>query len=71
MQLAKKLERLKTNPERVHEVYLLLFSRPPTEKESREILDLLGKFRESEESLRAWALVCQTLIGTNEFIYLR
>jgi Protein of unknown function (DUF1549)/Protein of unknown function (DUF1553)/Planctomycete cytochrome C len=71
MQLAKKLERLKTNPERVDEVYLLLFSRPPTEKESREILDLLGKFRESEESLRAWALVCQTLIGTNEFIYLR
>jgi hypothetical protein len=69
--LAERLSRLSTDEERVRQAYALLYSRPPQARETADALALVRDFRTTEPPERAWALLCQTLIAANEFIYLR
>jgi cytochrome c553 len=70
---ARLAQRLAAFPEeqRVPQVYALLYGRPPTEHEQADALALLRDFSTTETPERAWALLAQTLLGANEFIYLR
>ena len=53
----------------LHELYLRLFSRPVTDEERKEAMLFLREAGGDES--RAWALLCHTLIISNEFLYLR
>jgi hypothetical protein len=69
--LAKRLGVYPEAEERVRQAYLLLYGRPPRPTEAGEALDFFKELSASEEPERAWALLCQTLLAANEFIYLR
>jgi hypothetical protein len=69
--VARRLAGLENDRERVRGMYLWLYSRPATAEEESASLELLSTFSSSEDPLRAWSLLCQTLMGANEFIYLR
>lgn len=56
---------------RLSQAYALLYGRAPAEREEADALALLRDFTRTEKPERAWALLCQTLLAANEFIYLR
>ena len=69
--LAARLAPLSDDIQRIHRAYELLFSRPPTDRETADALTLLREFGTTEKPDRARALLCQSLYAANEFIYLR
>lgn len=56
---------------RAQRVWQLLYGRDATTKEIEHTLDLLNDLRLEQGTDKAWALVCQSLISLNEFMYLR
>jgi hypothetical protein len=69
--LAAKLAALSDEGQRVQQAYALLYARPPTDHEKADALTLIRELSATEKPGRAWALLCQSLFATNEFIYLR
>ncbi len=57
--------------QRVQEIYVSLFGRPPSDHEKADALALVRDLSASDKPEHAWALLCQTLFAANEFIYLR
>jgi hypothetical protein len=57
--------------QRVGSIYEMLYGRSPSESEKADALALMKDFAKTENPDKAWALVCQTLMAANEFIYLR
>ena len=64
---------------RVKHVYKLLFSRPPRTGEERLAIAFLEEFPETlddipdpqQRRLAAWTALCQTLVASNEFVYVK
>ncbi|MSU33750.1 MAG: DUF1549 domain-containing protein [Pedosphaera sp.] len=69
--LASRLASLPDDEQRVAHAYALLYGRPPVDHEKSNALELFHDFCATEKPDRAWALLCQTLLAANEFIYLR
>jgi len=69
--LAAKLAGLPDDDQRIEQAYALLYSRPPSDREKTDALALMEDFHATEPTERAWALLYQTLMAANEFIYLR
>ncbi|MEY4484371.1 MAG: hypothetical protein RL693_1823, partial [Verrucomicrobiota bacterium] len=69
--LATRLASLPDDEQRVQEAYVLLYGRPPVDGEKSEALALFREFSTTEKPDRAMAMLCQTLMAANEFIYLR
>ena len=66
--------------ERIRQAFLAAYSRAPEPRETERALAYLGALQREvgaknsgDEASRkqAWSLYCQTLMGANEFIYLR
>jgi hypothetical protein len=56
---------------KVARVYVLLFGRPPSERETQIGLATLARDREStKDGALAWEEYCQVLLCTNEFLYI-
>jgi hypothetical protein len=63
-------ERPTDDPGKVARLYVLLFGRPPSERETQIGLAALARDRESTKAIAlAWEEYCQVLLCTNEFIY--
>ncbi|MDB6119737.1 MAG: Planctomycete cytochrome, partial [Verrucomicrobiaceae bacterium] len=69
--LAKKLESAGDDTQRLKQVYQLLYGRAAQENEIGHSLAFLNHLRSTESTERAWALLCQSLMAANEFMYLR
>ncbi|MEP6668640.1 MAG: PSD1 and planctomycete cytochrome C domain-containing protein [Chthoniobacter sp.] len=69
--LAGKLASLPDDEQRLQQVYTMLYGRPPLEHEKTDALAFVRDLSATEQPSRAWALLCQTLMAANEFIYLR
>jgi hypothetical protein len=69
--LAEKLAAASDDTRRVQQAYIMLYSRPPTDREQADALAMVREFSATETPERAWALVYQALFAANEFIYLR
>jgi hypothetical protein len=69
--LAARLRDELTDERRVQRLFALLFSRSPTPQEEQRVLALLSDPQAANNASEAWAQVCQTLLATNEFMYLR
>ena len=59
--------RLRSHDDPLAELYLRLFARPATPEERHEAT----RFLEDAGDAEAWALLCHTLLISNEFLYLR
>mgnify|MGYP002039543579 CR=1 FL=1 len=59
--------RLRSHDDPLAELYLRLFARPATPEERHEAT----RFLEDAGDTEAWALLCHTLLISNEFLYLR
>ena len=67
--LAAKLCRSPGDDEaRIQQAYAALFSRPASAHEAERVLTFVRRHSNPKE---AWALLCQTLMASNEFMYLR
>jgi cytochrome c553 len=64
---------VRSEEQRIVEIYQRLFSRPPSVGEQNVAKDFLREFRatvtEGEPAIAAWASLCHTLILSGEFIY--
>ncbi len=69
--LAARLSSVSDDVQRVKQLYALLYGRPPADQEKADALDFIRDLSATEKRDRAWALLCQTLMAANEFIYLR
>jgi hypothetical protein len=69
--LSKRLAVLPDDPQRVQQLYALLYGRQPTDHEKARALALIRDLGTTEKPDRAWALLSQMLLAANEFIYLR
>ena len=69
--LAKKLEAVANEDERIKQFYILLYGREATSGEVTNTLAFLHQVAAVEKPARAWALVLQSLMAANEFMYLR
>ena len=69
--LATRLASIPDDGQRVERLYVLLYSRPPTEQEKVDVLALVRDFGAADNPNRAWPLLCHTLYAASEFIYLR
>ena len=69
--LAAKLASAPDDDQRIQQAYALLYSRPPSDREKTDALALMEDFHATEPTDHAWALLYQTLMAANEFIYLR
>jgi hypothetical protein len=58
---------------RVAEAYRTALGREPSDRELQMIDAILGLSLEtnSQDEVRTWSLICQSLLASNEFIYLR
>ena len=70
------------DPTRLAKAYNQAFGRPPTKSETDRILAYIAEQQASasvasnpktlpEDAKRTWALVCQSILASNEFLYLR
>ncbi len=62
--------------ERVRAVYLRLFARPADDSEVKRVVAYVAQLTQAGDGgataeLEAWADFCQTLMATNEFVYIR
>lgn len=71
--LAATLAPTASDEQRVQKLFSLLFGRPPTSQEQQRVLDLLKETTVSQvdQPVSNWTLVCQALLSTNEFIYVK
>ena len=69
--LVRKLESIASEEQRMKQVYLLLYGRAADEKELHHSFAFLHQLSATETPARAWALLCQSLMAANEFMYLR
>ena len=69
--LAARLSSLADDEQRVREIYARLYNRAPSEREKDRVLAAIRDFSLRGKPENAWALMCQTLLAANEFIYLR
>ena len=60
---------IQSHDDPLHELYLRLFSRPVTREERAEAQVFLREA--GNDGPQAWALLCHTLLISNEFLYLR
>lgn len=66
-----------TDDERIRDLYLTCYSRPPSEEEiqrGKQFVEELQQYWQAESGdarQRAWAAFCQVLVAANEFIYIR
>ena len=60
---------IQSHEDPLHELYLRLFSRPVTSEERAEAQVFLREA--GNDGPQAWALLCHTLLISNEFLYLR
>ena len=60
---------IQSHEDPLHELYLRLFSRPVTREERAEAQVFLREA--GNDGPQAWALLCHTLLISNEFLYLR
>jgi len=61
----------KANASRLDELYRILFSRHPSEKERTACLELVSKTSELLEEAQAWETLCHVLMISNDFIYVQ
>jgi len=61
--------RAANNP--LNELHLRLFARPITAEERRDAEEFLRTATSRKDKGHAWALLCQTLLSSNEFLYVR
>tara|TARA_E500000081_G_C6139082_1_gene358894 strand:+ start:976 stop:3348 length:2373 start_codon:yes stop_codon:yes gene_type:complete len=61
----------KANASRLDELYRILFSRHPSEKEMTACLELVSKTSELLEEAEAWETLCHVLMISNDFIYVQ
>jgi hypothetical protein len=58
---------------RIERAYLLLFGRPPSDEDVREVVDYLkrvrGKLSQSDSPAKAWESLVRALFMSNEFVY--
>ena len=62
-------EQISSHEDPLQELYLRLFSRPVSEDERTDAMTFLRQSGENDS--RAWALLCHTLLISNDFLYLR
>ena len=62
-------QHIQSHEDPLQELYLRLFSRPVTEDERAEARAFIHDAGKDES--RAWALLCHTLLISNDFLYLR
>ena len=62
-------EQISSYEDPLQELYLRLFSRPVSEDERTDAMTFLRQ--SGENNSRAWALLCHTLLISNDFLYLR
>jgi len=63
--LAKKVSKLSSRKNAIHQTWLACFQRPPADEELESSLAFLNRNND------AWTLLCQTLLASNEFFYIR
>ena len=61
-----------TTPQRLNQLYLMAFARPPSESESAEAIAFLASQGESEPENRrlAWSHLCHVMFNVKEFVYI-
>ena len=72
------IQQTQDDAERVRRAYIRAFGRPSTKHETntamaflREISNSAGNRQTKTSEQDAWALFCQSLFASNEFIYIR
>ncbi len=68
-ELAKRIDPLPDDEAKIKAIYARLFGRTPTDKEKSRALVLLSEFSGGDKD--GISLLCQTLMASNEFMYLR
>jgi len=68
--------RLHSDTERLRSTFVRLFSRPPRPRQQALALEFLRDFEnldlaDSDRRLSAWTALCETLLASNDFVYLR
>ncbi|WP_373650396.1 PSD1 and planctomycete cytochrome C domain-containing protein [Schlesneria sp. DSM 10557] len=65
---------------RIDRLYATAYARSPSAEERRDSLDFLSRVKasleqpdsaEAERDLKAWGILCHTMLASNEFIYLK
>jgi hypothetical protein len=70
-QMARDLLALEQSDlDRLDRLYRTAFARPPTHDEQARAMEFLSK-PQTEDRAGRWALFCQAILASNEFIYLR
>jgi hypothetical protein len=69
--MAKQLlaQKKLTNAQRVEWLYAKVYNRKPTAKESKSAVVFVNEFY--QERLASWQALCQALVSSNEFLYLK
>jgi hypothetical protein len=69
--MAKQLlaEKKLSNAQRVEWLYAKVFNRKPTAKETRNAVAFVNEF--CQERQASWQALCQALVSSNEFLYLK
>ena len=69
--MAKQLlaEKKLTDTQRVEWLYAKVYNRKPTAMESQSAVAFVNDF--CQERLASWQALCQALVSSNEFLYLK
>jgi hypothetical protein len=69
--MAKQLlaEKKLTNAQRAEWLYAKVYNRKPTAKESENAVKFVNEF--CQERQASWQALCQALVSSNEFLYLK
>jgi hypothetical protein len=58
-----------TNAQRVQWLYAKIHNRKPTAKETKRAVAFVNEF--AQERQASWQALCQALLSSNEFLYLK
>ena len=69
--MAKQLlaEKKLNNAQRVERLYAKVYNRKPTAKESKRTVAFINEFCQEQQA--SWQALCQALVSSNEFLYLK
>jgi hypothetical protein len=67
--LAARLAADKDDAARIRRAYVLLYARPPSDRELKLGLDFIGGHDDAAAKLSRWEQYAQALLGANEFMY--
>tara|TARA_Y100001934_G_C12379413_1_gene791375 strand:- start:2305 stop:4551 length:2247 start_codon:yes stop_codon:yes gene_type:complete len=70
-QAAAVAESVRKTKNPLDELYLRLFARPATQEERSESIEFIKNATKRKDERHAWTLLCQTLLASNESLYLR